>query len=1042
MKEHKKTAVVVNDEPVQLLLISSHLEKLGFAVKAHTSAEAALVSFSAGFRPDIIVTDLNMPDMDGWRFCRLLGSPEFRDMNDIPILAVSAVLIGENVRLMSLEAGADAFLAAPFDFARIKEAVSALLEGRKLSDLVAILVVDDDRTLCRMVRNAFAGSSWRILEAFTAQEARELIAQEVVDVVLLDYHLPDTRDHSFLTELKSLYPGITVVMMTGDPAPELAAQLLSSGAAAYIRKPFSPKNIVEICRSARDHSFLSNIQNMLQKRTGELRDGETKYRRLFESAKDGILLLDAETGRILDVNPSLIELLGYPREELLQKTFWDIKAFKTMAASKGSFLKLQNQDYVRYEDRPVKTRDGRQVDVEFAANAYSVDDKKVIQCNVRDITGRKQAEEAIRRSEEKFLKAFSRNASLMAISTVEEGRFLDVNDAFLKCTGYRREEVVGKTSKELGIFADPRQRDRILLCLKKRGYCRDVDVDIKTSSGDIRHGIFSADVVTLKKEPYLLTQMADITERRQAEEALRQSKELLNMAIEGSGVGLWDWKIQTGETFFNERWAQIVGYSLKELEPISIETWKRLVHPDDRAKSDALIREHFAGQTTTYECEARMKHRDGHWIWVLDRGKVTERDEAGNPVRMTGTHLDITERKRTEDELKASEERFRNIYSNSPVAIELYDDEGTLIDVNPACCSLFGIDSADAVRGFRLFDDPNIPHDVRERLRKGEAIRHEIDFDFELVKRHNLYATTRRGTITLDILVTRLGGGLGITPGYMAQIIDITDRRKMESSIRSLNEHLEEKVRERTRDLVDINKELELFVHAVSHDLRGPMQTMVGFSQALLEDYADKLDGDGQESLRYLHRETMKLSSMLVGLLHLSRASRNPLRRVEIDLTAMAREIAGELATRQPERMVTVAVADGMRISGDEGLLRNLMTNLIGNAWKFTGKVPNATIEIGVLDHAIEPVFYVRDNGAGFDMAYADKLFTPFKRLHSAGEFQGTGMGLATAKRIVGRHGGRIWAESEVGKGAKFCFTLGQSIEHDAQAPSETEKKQ
>lgn len=218
--------------------------------------------------------------------------------------------------------------------------------------------------------------------------------------------------------------------------------------------------------------------------------------------------------------------------------------------------------------------------------------------------------------------------------------------------------------------------------------------------------------------------------------------------------------------------------------------------------------------------------------------------------------------------------------------------------------------------------------------------------------------------------------------------------------------------------------ELEAFTYAVSHDLRAPLRSMDGFSQALLEDYGDRLDTSGKDALQRVRAASQRMAQLIDDLLALSRVTRSELRRERVDLSALAREIAVELQAAEPGRQVDLVIAPGVVTTGDPGLLRVGLANLLGNAWKFTATHPRATIEFGVTTHAGQVVYFVRDDGVGFDMAYADKLFGAFQRLHRATEFRGSGVGLATVQRIIHRHGGRVWAEGAVERGATFYFTL------------------
>jgi signal transduction histidine kinase len=249
---------------------------------------------------------------------------------------------------------------------------------------------------------------------------------------------------------------------------------------------------------------------------------------------------------------------------------------------------------------------------------------------------------------------------------------------------------------------------------------------------------------------------------------------------------------------------------------------------------------------------------------------------------------------------------------------------------------------------------------------------------------------------------------------------DIARREKAEEEIRTLNEHLEHHVRQ----LEESNRELEAFSYSVSHDLRSPLRSIDGFSLALLEDHSDKLDNEGKGYLARVRGATQRMGQLIDDLLKLSRLARMEMKREMVDLSDLAADIASRLRQSHPERQAEFIIARGLSALGDERLLTVALENLFGNAWKFSEKTPRTVIEFGVTEAGGGPAFFVRDNGAGFDMAYANKLFNPFQRLHHASEFSGTGIGLATVKRIISRHGGRVWIEGEVGKGTMVYFTL------------------
>ncbi|HWI60563.1 MAG TPA: GAF domain-containing protein [Symbiobacteriaceae bacterium] len=256
------------------------------------------------------------------------------------------------------------------------------------------------------------------------------------------------------------------------------------------------------------------------------------------------------------------------------------------------------------------------------------------------------------------------------------------------------------------------------------------------------------------------------------------------------------------------------------------------------------------------------------------------------------------------------------------------------------------------------------------------------------------------------------------------RIAQAIDHAHLYNELRALNSTLEMRVTERTAELLAANQELEAFSYTVSHDLRAPLRNIDGFSQALVEDYGDRLDKEGINYLNRIRAGTRRMSQLIDALLQLARLNRMPLHRSRIDLTALMRSVAGDLRRLQPGRAISVEIASGMAVSADAKLLRIAVENLLRNAFKFTGQVPVAHIVCGVQEGGGRPVFFIRDNGAGFDMAYVDKLFSPFQRLHAESQFEGTGIGLATVQRIIHRHGGKVWAEGAVGQGATFYFTL------------------
>jgi signal transduction histidine kinase len=297
--------------------------------------------------------------------------------------------------------------------------------------------------------------------------------------------------------------------------------------------------------------------------------------------------------------------------------------------------------------------------------------------------------------------------------------------------------------------------------------------------------------------------------------------------------------------------------------------------------------------------------------------------------------------------------------------------------------------------------------------------------------------------IWVNTIKTPVRNANGEIVGLLGVFWDITERKRAVEEVHRLNAELEQRVSERTAQLEAANKELEAFSYSVSHDLRAPLRGIDGWSHALEEDYGDKLDEQGRVFLAQVRDEAQRMGQLIDDLLDLSRVTRAEMRRETVDLSALAGCVVAGLRKYEPQRQVEINIAPGLTAAGDSRLLRQALENLLGNAWKFTGKKAEARIEVGVMEkwsngvmassqnpntpilqHSNIPVFFVRDNGAGFNMAHAKKLFAPFQRLHRPSEFPGTGIGLATVQRIIFRHGGEVWAKAELDQGATFHFTL------------------
>ncbi len=508
----------------------------------------------------------------------------------------------------------------------------------------------------------------------------------------------------------------------------------------------------------------------------------------------------------------------------------------------------------------------------------------------------------------------------------------------------------------------------------------------------------------------------DRTAFLEAEEQLRDTKERYVLAQRGTNEGLWDWDPKTRHLYLSARLLSLLGLHSDTLRTTGDE-WLKLIHPDDRARYREDFVAHLRGETEHFESEYRIADKDGKFHWVLARG-LAHRNQQGRAVRIVGSIGDITARKLAEEQLKAERDFSRGLIDSLPAPFFLFDQKARLVLWNRFVSELTGLDDAELQNAEAESlvipeQEPVMAHRIESALISGEA-------SAEVMLR-------RSGKDPVPFLVVGRRVILDGKPHIVGVGTDLTERKFAERAIKRLNSELERRVAERTSQLSAALNELESFSYSVSHDLRAPLRAIEGYSSILGSDYGDKLDDEAKELLRRVRAAVHRMGQLIDDLLTLSRVSRKELERRPVDLSHLAHVICEELRQQEPEREMRVDIAADLRVEGDPSLMRTVLENLLGNAWKFTGRMAQPEIHFSAAHHQGVDSFVIRDNGAGFDMRYRENLFRPFQRLHSDREFPGTGIGLATVARIVRRHGGEVWAEGEVGKGAALYFSIGQS---------------
>ncbi|MFC0773375.1 PAS domain S-box protein [Terrimonas alba] len=634
---------------------------------------------------------------------------------------------------------------------------------------------------------------------------------------------------------------------------------------------------------------------------------------------------------------------------------------------------------------------------------------------LQDVTENKEAEESLRKSFKEIsdYKYALDESSIVAI-TDQKGIIKYANENFCKISKYNVDELIGQDHRIINSGYHSREFIRNLWVTIGNGKIWKGELKNKAKDDTI-YWVDTTIVPFLNEDgkPYqYIAIRTDITERKQAEQALHESKQLLSAIIDNSTAVIYVKDLHGHYLMVNRRFSELFHLNQENILGKTDYDFFSKEEADAFRRLDVRVAEAKHALTE----EEIAPHDDGPHTYISVKSTLS--DNTGKPYAIFGISTDITERKKVEEAILRAEANYREIFENATDAIYVHEmDTGKIIEVNQRAAEVTGYTKEEL-----LNSDPN------------DFITGHPDYTLEKALDYIQNAATGKQQL-FEWLGKKKDGSFNwfevnlkkanITgqERILAFFREINDRKKAQLEVQRLNEGLEQKVMERTAQLETVNKELEAFSYSVSHDLRAPLRVIDGYTEIIVSDYGDKLDEEGNRLLGIVTSNVRRMGQLIDDLLNLSRQGRRELNFRQINMAKLVESVIAEQDIPKPDKLIT-QVGKLEPAFCDNSLIRQVWINLISNAIKYSAGRDNPKIEINSVESGNEIIYSVKDNGVGFNMQYADKLFGVFQRLHKMTEFEGTGVGLALVHRIITRHGGKVWAEAEVDKGATFYFSL------------------
>lgn len=721
-------------------------------------------------------------------------------------------------------------------------------------------------------------------------------------------------------------------------------------------------------------------------------------------------IFDLHTLDFLEVNDAALKHYGYTREEWLSMNARDIRPDGEIDALIQDVS--NNKESANFAgDWLHKKKNGEIILVNIVSHPFTFNGREARHVMATDVTEQRRIEYKLRSSEERF--RIIVQAAPDPIFIQIDGKFAYVNNNTIEL--FKAKSEAELLNKNVIDFIHPESKkiakERMMRINTYREAVKDLseirfialdgsEIWVETSGQPIEYEGKRAGLVFIR----------DITNRRKVAEEISYQEYLLKEMGRIAKIGGWEFDPKTGQGTWTDQVAKIHG--MDPSEETSMELGVSF-YTEESKRTIVKAIDNVIKNQVPYDLELELVLKDGSHRWVESFGQPVVKD--GKVVKVRGSFQDITERKLSERALIESEQKYKAFFANSLDAMILSSPDGKIFDVNQATCHLLGYTEEELKRLTRqdIVDpnDKNLEPFLKRRAETGIAVG-ELRF-----KRKD--GTLIEAEISSAIF-------LDAENNEKTSIIirDISERKRTEQKIRTLNARLEDKIEERTAQLTAVNKDLEAFAYSVSHDLRTPLRGINGLTQILQEKYADMLDEEGSRLTSRIRANSSKMGTLIEDLLAFSRASTADIRKTEINMNQLVKNAISDIGEKESIKKVDFIINELPNTIGDNTLLKQVWINLISNAVKFSSRREKPVIEISGYPEGNKNCYKIKDNGAGFNMAYADKLFTAFQRLHTQQDFQGTGAGLSIVQRIILKHGGKIWAYGEENKGAEFIFCL------------------